>query len=479
MTVLIASCIRQKPEILREFLESLDKLEKPCEPHYFFITTLDEESKSLLEEWAVDKDVTIREEKVDEQFIVDEDTHHWTTEHVKTLMRLRDIYLDEARKGEYEYLFAVDSDIYFHPETLVKLLHNKKDIITEIHWTKWYADDAQILPNVWFYDNYGFPTDGLHRLKREKIVKVGGICGAYLISKKALKAGVSFAIAKGVPEHWGEDRHFAVRAQSLGLDLWCDTTLPSFHIYRMSDLPRLQSWKDNGFKENSESMKRILVAVPHTGTLRAELVAYLLNLVDRCARGNRLRLSVDLSWGIPVDSNRNSIVKKLLGTDNEWLLTIDSDIGPPPMVLEELLSHGKKVVGAVCWSSMGGEEGGRWESFGIPYPVVMSKNPKGGWNVDRKTVASGKRLVECDAGSTACLLLHREVLEAIEPPWFRLQYDENGVCNAGEDFTFFDKVKAKGYGVYVDLALQCGHYKTTEIKRFNDLLTETARKPDV
>ncbi|GAH78661.1 unnamed protein product [marine sediment metagenome] len=109
----------------------------------------------------------------------------------------------------------------------------------------------------------------------------------------------------------------------------------------------------------------------------------------------------------------------------------------------------------------------------------MSKNPKGGWNVDREAVASGKRLVECDAGSTACLLLHREVLEAIEPPWFRLQYDEDGVCNAGEDFTFFDKVKAKGYGVYVDLALQCGHYKTVDIKRFNELLSETERKISV
>jgi len=34
--LLIASCIRQKPEILREFLASLDGLEKPEGYGYFY-----------------------------------------------------------------------------------------------------------------------------------------------------------------------------------------------------------------------------------------------------------------------------------------------------------------------------------------------------------------------------------------------------------------------------------------------------------
>lgn len=477
MTVLIASCIRQKPEILREFLESLDKLEKPEHEYFFILSNLEKASRKILADWSHGKSVEKKAMNFNEPYITDEDTHHWNSKLVSNIIEMKNRILEKAK--DYDYLLFVDSDTYLHPDTLIQLLSQRKDIITEISWTKWYADDPRILPSAWFYQKYGFPPDGLKQLRNESLVEVGGFGGLYLISKNAMEGGVSFDRVEGKPDDWGEDRHFAVRAQTLGFRLWCDTTLPSFHIYRMSDLPRLQRWKEYGFKEDSTSMKRVLVAVPHTGILRAELVSYLLNLVDRCARGNDVRLSVDLSWGMPVDSNRNSIAKKFLETDNEWLLTIDSDNEPPYKVLEKLLSHGKKVVGAVCWSSMGGEKGGRWEGFGIPYPVVMSKNPKGGWNVDRKVVASGKRLVECDAGSTACLLLHREILEAIEPPWFRLQYDENGLCNAGEDFTFFDKVKAKGYRVYVDLALQCGHYKTLDIKRFNELLTETERKINV
>ncbi len=479
MTVLIASCIRQKPEILREFLESLDKLEKPEHEYFFILSDLEDKSKELFDSWSQSKPVETLTMEFGDPYVTDEDTHHWNSKLVSNVIEMKEKIIKRA--GDYDCLLLVDSDTYLHPETLIQLLSRRKDIITEISWTKWYADDPRVLPSAWFYQKYGFPPDGLQQLRNESLVEVGGFGGLYLISKRALEAGVSFGRIEGKPDDWGEDRHFAIRAQSLGFELWCDTTMPSFHIYRMSDLPRLSEWKESGFTEMGKEVHSggILIAIPHTGVLRAELVAYLLNVVARNAGNKRFRISVDLSWGMPVDSNRNSISKKLLGTDNEWLLTIDSDIGPPPMVLEELMSHGKKVVGAVCWSSMGGEEGGRWESFGIPYPVVMSKNPKGGWNVDRKTVASGKRLVECDAGSTACLLLHREVLEAIEPPWFRLQYDENGVCNAGEDFTFFDKVKAKGYGVYVDLALQCGHYKTVEIKRFNDLLAETERKINV
>ena len=243
MRVLIAACIRQEPEILREFLESLDGLEKPFEYHYFFITTLEEEAKEVLKGWVGDKHVTIREEEVKEEYIIDDNTHHWTAEHVKTLMRLRDIYLNEARVGEYDYLFSMDADIYFQPKTLVKLLHRKKDIITEIHWTKWYAASTESLPNVWFFDNYGFPPSSIQGLKDEALVKVGGVCGTYLISKKALDTNISFTIEEGVPENWGEDRHFAARAQRLGFDLWCDTTIPSFHIYRGSDLPKLREWK--------------------------------------------------------------------------------------------------------------------------------------------------------------------------------------------------------------------------------------------
>ena len=58
MSVLISSCIRQRPEILREFLESLDGFEKPEGYEYFFILSdLKEEPRKILSEWSEGKPI--------------------------------------------------------------------------------------------------------------------------------------------------------------------------------------------------------------------------------------------------------------------------------------------------------------------------------------------------------------------------------------------------------------------------------------
>lgn len=248
--MLIASCIRQKPEILREFLESLDGLEKPEGHEYFFVLSdLEEASREILSDWSRGKSIETETMNFGDPYATDEDTHHWTSKLVSNVIEMKERILERA-KG-YDHLLFVDSDTYLHPKTLTQLLSRGKDIITEISWTQWCANDPRgAMPNTWFYHPYGFPRDGLERLRKEPLVKVGGFGGLYLLSKKAIEAGVSFSRTEGSPDDWGEDRFFAMRAKDLGFDLWCDTTLPSFHIYRMSDLPRLQRWKRTGFTES-------------------------------------------------------------------------------------------------------------------------------------------------------------------------------------------------------------------------------------
>jgi glycosyltransferase involved in cell wall biosynthesis len=73
------------------------------------------------------------------------------------------------------------------------------------------------------------------QLRRPGTYRVGGLGACTLISRKALGAGISFSIMAGI-EHWGEDRHFCARATTLGLELWCDTHYPVYHLYRESDL---------------------------------------------------------------------------------------------------------------------------------------------------------------------------------------------------------------------------------------------------
>lgn len=466
MRILITSPIRQDASVLMEFLQSLELLEKPCDCDYYFPYQLDELGASLLLQWCNSKNAETELVFSSVPYLKDQLTHHWPTSLIDWMIELRNKCLDKACTGQYDYVFLVDSDTYLHPATLKRLLSHQKDIITEISWTRWYPNDPE-LPNVWFYPNYGFPADGISRLRTEELVKIGGFGGLALISKRALRAGVNYNRVPKFNGKYGEDRHFAARATDLGFDLWVDTTSPSFHIYRADDLTRLQMWKKNGYK--SRDIETI-IAVPHTGNIRADTVSYLLYTI-----AHNPTIGCDLSYGMPVDSNRNQIIRKFLTTTARYLLFLDSDITPPLDTVERLLSHHQKIVGALCWSSMCGEAGGKWEQFSLPYPVAMQKNPKGGWNVAREKMAQQQGLIEVDATGASCLLIHREVFEKMPSPWFKFGYDSYGICNLGEDFSFADKAKALGYSIYVDTSLQCEHSKETGLRKLNQLLQEVSQ----
>lgn len=58
---------------------------------------------------------------------------------------------------------------------------------------------------------------------------------------------------------------------------------------------------------------------------------------------------------------------------------------------------------------------------------------------------------EIDECGTGCLMIKREVLEAIEPPRF------TGMGDVGTDIAFCRRVRAAGFPIYVDLRVQLGH----------------------
>ena len=72
---------------------------------------------------------------------------------------------------------------------------------------------------------------------------MSGLCACTLIARRAIEAGVNFCELRG-SLHAGEDRHFCLRAEALGIPLFADTTLPPLHLYRESELPRVGAyWK--------------------------------------------------------------------------------------------------------------------------------------------------------------------------------------------------------------------------------------------
>jgi len=175
----------------------------------------------------------------------------------------------------------------------------------------------------------------------------------------------------------------------------------------------------------------------------------------------------------PVDANRNKIVYNFLNnTEHDWLLFLDDDMIPHKgFDVKKLINSGKKVVSGLTVVM----------AKGVPSPLIMKKL-EGNDEVRYRTFnvsdleEDGTSLVEVDGVGTGCLLIHRDVLEAIKPPWFRFQFTENGELKLSEDYTFSNKVREAGFKMFIDCEAIVGHAKNVDLYDLNKLLAKVVQK---
>jgi len=260
--ILIGSTVRQKPAILREFLQSLmelDRSEISCD-YIFFDNNDFPESSQLLKTYVVQGSNTLLAAEPPESiYECTNMTHNWTPSLIWKVAAFKDLLLQYALDNNYSHIFLVDSDLVLHPSTLKQLLTANVDIVSEIFWTEWTLGTGW-LPQVWMCGQYGFVSGlrpggdqniykeetlkTIYSLQKPGLYEVGGLGACTLISRRAIAAGVRFAQISNV-DYFGEDRHFCIRASVLGLKLYVDTHLPAYHIYRESDLNGVIEFKEN------------------------------------------------------------------------------------------------------------------------------------------------------------------------------------------------------------------------------------------
>ena len=259
--VLIGTPIRQKAEILSNYLWSIKRLNSDAidVDFYFIDDNLEEESRQLIARFTAENHNTfLVKARDDKPYFCNESTHIWEDELIWKVAGFKNSIINNAREDNYDYVFLVDSDLVLQPQTLEHLVNCGKDIVSEIFWTKW-EPDFPVLPQVWCSDQYILYNKSrkeslsenqvlertlsfLNELKVPGLYKVGGLGACTLISKKAIQAGVNFNEIYNT-SLVGEDRHFCLRAAALGFELFVDTHYPAFHVYRMSDLVALEKFK--------------------------------------------------------------------------------------------------------------------------------------------------------------------------------------------------------------------------------------------
>lgn len=150
------------------------------------------------------------------------------------------------------------------------------------------------------------------------------------------------------------------------------------------------------------------------------------------------------SQGTPIHVARNKIVSSFLDSDADWLFFLDADLHLQPNTIKLMMEKNYPLLSGLYYTR---------------YPPIMPVC----WNITSKgkEVVNFKNgdIVKADAGGAGCLLISRQVLEKLEPPYFNwtLGLRPNPSDEMSEDFYFFRKAKRAGFQLCVDTSIQCMH----------------------
>lgn len=252
--VLVGSPVCQTPAILARFLASLKALNRTgLLMDYMFVddNKEDESSRQLERFERSESNVTLLSGSNRSSYVCDEGSHHWDDSLMLRVANYKNDIIQYAIDKNYDALFFVDSDLLLHPDLILHLLRQGKEIVSEIFWTSWHEGQS-LEPNVWLFDEYDLvpkalgeelgdeerntrQTAFLKELKAPGLYEVGGLGACTLLKRSALLKGINFSPIPNLTIH-GEDRFFCIRAAVLGVGLFVDTRYPAYHIYRPSDL---------------------------------------------------------------------------------------------------------------------------------------------------------------------------------------------------------------------------------------------------
>ena len=200
----------------------------------------------------------------------------------------------------------------------------------------------------------------------------------------------------------------------------------------------------------------------HGGTVRAEFCASLISIVMEGA--TPLDSVLTLESGPNISTARNKIVRDFLdGQTAPWLLMCDTDMVLAADTLDRLIGAAdpaeRPVLGALCFSLDKGEKLCTMYELTGAEPGRAAFTRYQSWPDDA--------VMRVSATGAACLLLHRDALEAVEKhagdvaaPWFR-ETGAGPLALMGEDMTFCLRCAAAGIPVHVYTGVRAGHMKTT------------------
>lgn len=175
-------------------------------------------------------------------------------------------------------------------------------------------------------------------------------------------------------------------------------------------------------------------------------------------------------YGYSLDAARNRLTENFKESGSDFMLFVDNDCSFSPLALERLVSHNLPMVCGCMYTrsippkSTIGKYVGKskkgvhiYEFAGVMKATLEKARQHGitheNAQNDMLFPKTDTDLMEVDGCGSHFVLIRRDVVEALTPPYYVFLGD----THAGEDFYFCRKVKEAGFPIYVDLSVQTGH----------------------
>jgi len=200
--------------------------------------------------------------------------------------------------------------------------------------------------------------------------------------------------------------------------------------------------------------KKVMIGIPAFAGVEGEILEDLM-----CLAFHLGRREPDYDFFLKVISKkeqfraRNFLVNMALSSGVDYLWMLDDDMLVPPHAFSQLISHGKKITGALYYQRT------------YPHnPVLLRAVETPNGNLRHEWMYDFKRgLIPVDVIGGGCMLFDVEVFKKMPEPYFWVD------GQIGTDIYICTRLKELGYQPYCDTTLELGHLGDRQVVTGSDI----------
>ncbi len=195
-------------------------------------------------------------------------------------------------------------------------------------------------------------------------------------------------------------------------------------------------------------MTGILITVPNEHWIQKNVVHKLMLL----QMDGRYRIRFEFPSHRPYENNLHHIVKDFIESDFDFWLSMDAD-NPPTKNPLDLIELDKDIIGLPTpvwhWQGKPGERPIYWNAYDYDSSVDAYREhiPKEG-------------LQQVDCIGTGCFLIAKRVFQhaGMQNGAFTRKLYPNGTVNKGNDMSFCERARARGFEIWAHYGYPCRHF---------------------